>query len=138
MKLTEKEIKLMDFLINKVLVEKKGLDKEEVEALQDILKKLNKADEKAEEAEKKKIGLSEVVEHSMEKALVKLALKESNALEFKALPLKSKAEKLKAKIEELQKSPQIQKALSEQAQKKEEEEFEKFYGAYVQKHGRSL
>ncbi|PGT81574.1 hypothetical protein [Bacillus sp. AFS040349] len=136
--ITEKEVKLMDYLIKKVLVEKKTLDEKEVKALQDILKKLEKIEKDKEEAEKKSLGLSEVVEHSMNKVLVKQALKESNALEFNALPVKSKAQKLKEQIDQLEKSSYFSQLKKQEAEEAEKREFEEFYAEYVRKHGKTL
>jgi hypothetical protein len=140
-KISEKEAKLVGYLINKVLVVKKTLNEEEMNQLKAILQKLDKIEKEHEEAEKKAIGLSEVIDNSMEKALIKLALKQSNALEFNTLPVKSKAQKLKEQIEALQNS-QLGKFGEEQAKKekerKEAEELDRYYEDWVSKNGRSL
>ncbi|WP_404323721.1 hypothetical protein LG298_07475 [Cytobacillus firmus] len=137
-KITEKDAKLMDLLIKKVLVDKKTLDEKEIKALQDILKKLDTLEKEKEEAEKKSLGLSEVVEHSMNKVLVKRALKESNALEFDALPVKSKAQKLKEQIEQLEKSSYFSQLKMKEAKETKEQAFEEFYAEHVRKHGKTL
>jgi hypothetical protein len=140
-KITEKDVKMMKYLIDKVLVEKKTLDEEEIATLKAILKKLNDIDKEEEAKKKKAIGLSEVIDNSMEKAMIKLALKKSNAIEFEKLPVKSKAEKLKEQIEALQKST-LGKFGEEQAKKekerKEAEELDRYYEDWVSKNGRSL
>jgi hypothetical protein len=123
-KITEKDVKMMKYLIDKV-----------------ILKRLNDIDKEEEAKKKKAIGLSEVIDNSMEKAMIKLALKKSNAIEFEKLPVKSKAEKLKEQIEALQKST-LGKFGEEQAKKekerKEAEELDRYYEDWVSKNGRSL
>lgn len=134
--LTDKEAKLLGYLINKVLNEKKSLNDEEHQELKDILAKLQAYEDKLEI--EKKPTFYEQIDLVTNRALIKTVLKKHEELKFNELPLSEKAKKLVKDIQELKNSTAI-KAIQGQAKEREDaEEFERFYAEHVKRNGKSL
>lgn len=122
------DIERVNELLNKVLNSTQPLDEKELAELKGYLEILSKIYEDSEEE------FSERKESIILKKTIELVLKKDLEIKFNSLPYAKRLSIMKAKLDELEKSPVIKKA-QKQA---EDKEFESFYADYTKKHGTDL
>lgn len=132
MKLTDKQMKRANELLDKVLNKNRSLDADELAELHKFLEILFKIQED------KDSSFSEKMDTIILKKALELVVKRDAEIKFNQLPLEERTKMLKKEINELKASPAF-KAIKEKAKKHEEDKaFEDFYTAHVEKHGKSL
>ncbi|MEC0273893.1 hypothetical protein [Peribacillus frigoritolerans] len=132
-KMTER----LAYLLNKALRTNESLTIAEIKELHGYVAKIDKI-MKEKQAKGETEDLSEVIERSVNKSMIKMALKHQKQVSFNKLPLEDKFSKLKKDIEGLHKSPHVKALLAEKKAQEEREAFERFYEEHANKHGRSL
>ncbi|MCK2020782.1 hypothetical protein [Peribacillus frigoritolerans] len=134
-KMTEPE--RLAYLLNKALRTNESLTVAEIKELHGYVAKIDKI-MKEKQAKGETEDLSEVIERSVNKSMIEMALKHQKQVSFNKLPLEDKFSQLKKQIDGLQKSPYVKAVLAEKKEQEEREAFERFYEEHAKKHGKSL